>query len=242
MDKVINRTLLVTGASSGIGHAIASLLLRQGYRVIGMARDFSKSSFDNENFVAVSIDLARLDELPARLETLLNDEQAIDGAICCAGRGRFGSLEEFSYSQIGSLLELNLTSQIYLVRALIPGMKQRASGDIIFMGSESARSGGKRGAVYSAAKFGLRGLAQSLRHECAASGVRVSIVNPGMVKTAFFDDLDFQHGDEPQNYILPEDVASAVLTMLEARPGTVFDEINLSPQKKVVRFPKPGKR
>ena len=242
MNNATNRTILITGASSGIGHAIATLLLRQGYRVIGLARDFSKSSLDSENFVAVSIDLSRLDELAAHLETLIRDEPVIDGVICCAGSGRFGSLEEFSYPQIKALIELNLTSQIYLVRILLPGMKQRASGDIIFMGSESARSGGKRGAVYSAAKFGLRGLAQSLRQECAASGVRVSIVNPGMVKTAFFDGLDFQPGDEPENYILPEDVARAVLTILEARAGTVIDEINLSPQKKVIRFPKPGER
>ena len=242
MDKATDRTILVTGASSGIGQAITTLLLRRGYRVIGLARDFSKAAFDSENFVAISIDLSRLDELAARLETLIQKEPAIDGIICCAGSGRFGSLEEFSHTQIRALIELNLTSPIYLARTLIPGMKQRASGDIIFMGSEAARTGGKRGAVYSAAKFGLRGLAQSLRQECAASGVRVSIVNPGMVKTAFFDELDFQPGDAPDNYILPEDVALAVLAILETRTGTVFDEINLSPQKKVIRFPKPGER
>ena len=242
MTETTDRTILVTGASSGIGHAIATLLLRRGYRVIGLARDFSKAAFDSKNFVAISIDLSRLDELAARLETLIQKEPAIDGIICCAGSGRFGSLEEFSHTQIRALIELNLTSPIYLARTLIPGMKQRASGDIIFMGSEAARTGGKRGAVYSAAKFGLRGLAQSLRQECAASGVRVSIVNPGMVKTAFFDELDFQPGDAPDNYILPEDVALAVLAILETRTGTVFDEINLSPQKKVIRFPKPGER
>ena len=242
MKNANNKTVLVTGASSGIGLAITTLLLNRGYRVIGMARNFSKIHFDSDRFRAVSIDLSGLDELPEQLQALMNDEQKIDGVICCAGSGRFGSLEEFSYTQISALLDLNLTSQIYLVRALIPGMKKRAAGDIVFIGSESARCGGKRGAVYSAAKFGLRGLAQSLRHECAASGIRVSIVNPGMVKTAFFDELDFQHGDEPENYILPEDVASAVLTIIEARTGTVFDEINLSPQKNVVRFQKPGKR
>ena len=242
MTETTDRTILVTGASSGIGQAIATLLLRRGYRVIGLARDFSKAAFDSENFVAISIDLSRLDELAARLEILIQKEPAIDGVILCAGSGRFGSLEEFSHTQIRALIELNLTSPIYLARTLIPGMKQRTSGDIIFMGSEAARTGGKRGTVYSAAKFGLRGLAQSLRQECAASGVRVSIVNPGMVKTAFFDELDFQPGDAPDNYILPEDVALAVLAILETRTGTVFDEINLSPQKKVIRFPKPGER
>ena len=214
MTETTDRTILVTGASSGIGHAITTLLLRRGYRVIGLARDFSKAAFDSENFVAISIDLSRLDELAARLEILIQKEPAIDGVILCAGSGRFGSLEEFSHTQIRALIELNLTSPIYLARTLIPGMKQRASGDIIFMGSEAARTGGKRGAVYSAAKFGLRGLAQSLRQECATSGVRVSIVNPGMVKTAFFDELDFQPGDAPDNYILPEDVARAVLAIL----------------------------
>ena len=120
-------------------------------------------------------------------------------------------------------------------------MKQRASGNIVFMGSEAALAGGRRGAVYSAAKFGLRGLAQSLRQECAASGLRVSIINPGMVRTEFFKELDFYPGKAPDNYILPDDVAVAVQMVLEARQGTVFDEINLSPQKKVVVFTKPGK-
>ena len=233
-----HRTIVVTGASSGIGRAIALLLLEQGHKVIGIARDFSKAPYDEENFTAVSVDLSDLEKLPAWLDTLAREHNTIDGVICCAGSGRFGSLEEFSYDQIRSLLEINLTSQIYLVRALLPGMKQRGRGDIIFMGSGAARTGGKRGAVYSAAKFGLRGLAQSLREECASNGVRVSIINPGMVKTAFFDNLDFRHGEEPDNYIQPEDVARAALTILEAREGTVFDEINLSPQKKVVRFTK----
>ena len=234
------KTILVTGASSGIGRAITTLLLEQGYRVTGLGRDFSKFPCHDKHFTAVSMDLSDLDSLPARLDEIIREQPAIDGVVCCAGSGRFGSLEEFSCAQIRSLLDLNLTSQICLVRTLLPGMKQRGSGTIIFMGSEAALAGGKRGAIYSAAKFGLRGLAQALRQECAASGIRISIINPGMVKTEFFDALDFRPGEAADNYILPEDVARAVLLILEAREGTVFDEINLSPQKKVIRFPKPG--
>jgi NADP-dependent 3-hydroxy acid dehydrogenase YdfG len=233
------KTILVTGASSGIGRATTTLLLEQGYRVTGLARDFSKFPCHDRHFTAVSMDLSDLDSLPDRLDELIRKEPAIDGVVCCAGSGRFGSLEEFSCAQIRKLLDLNLTSQVCLVRSLLPGMKQRKSGNIIFMGSEAALAGGKRGAIYSAAKFGLRGLAQALRQECAASGIQISIINPGMVKTAFFDELDFRPGDAADNYILPEDVARAVLLILEARQGTVFDEINLSPQKKVVCFRKP---
>ena len=232
------KTILVTGASSGIGRAITTLLLDQGYRVTGLARDFSKFPCHDKHFTAVTMDLSDLDSLPARLHEIIRKQPAIDGVVFCAGSGRFGSLEEFSCAQIRSLLDLNLTSQVCLVRTLLPGMKQRGSGNIIFMGSEAALAGGKRGAVYSAAKFGLRGLAQALRQECAASGLRISIINPGMVKTGFFDELDFRPGETSDNYILPEDVARAVLLILEAREGTVVDEINLSPQKKVIRFPK----
>ncbi|MGB5606061.1 MAG: SDR family oxidoreductase [Gammaproteobacteria bacterium] len=235
----VTKSIIVTGASSGIGRATVTRLLENGYRVTGMARDFSKFSCTDSNFRTIALDLSALDALPARLDELLAEHERIDGVVCCAGSGRFGSLEEFSYAQIRTMIELNLTSQIYLVRALLPGMKRQQSGDIVLLGSEAARAGGKRGAVYAAAKFGLRGFAQSIRQECAASGVRVCIINPGMVKTEFFNGLDFRPGREADNYILPEDVAQTVLGILQARAGTVFDEINLSPQKKVVRFTPP---
>ena len=231
-------TIVVTGASSGIGRATASRLLENDYHVIGIARDFSKCPVDSKQFTTLELDLSRLDELPARLDELARDQPSISGLVCCAGSGRFGSLEDFSFEQIRELIDLNLTSQVYVVRALLPAMKRRQAGTIILMGSEAALAGGKRGAVYSAAKFGLRGLAQSLRQECASSDLRVSIINPGMVKTGFFDTLDFRPGDADDNYILPEDVAAVVLEVIETRSGTVIDEINLSPQKKVIHFKK----
>ncbi len=230
------RTIIVTGASRGIGQAISHRLLGEGCRVIGIARSFKQAPASDDRFTAVALDLAEIDLLPAQLRELRNRFPQVDGLICNAGLGRFGSLEEFSAQQIRELIDLNLTSQILLAREFLPLFKKGGAGDLIFMGSEAALQGGKRGAVYSATKFALRGLAQSLREECAGSGVRIGIINPGMVQSGFFDDLDFEPGEAKDNHLLPEDVANAVWLMLSARQGAAIDEINLSPQKKVVRF------
>ena len=101
------------------------------------------------------------------------------------------------------------------------------------MGSEAGLRGSRRGSVYCASKFALRGFAQALREECAASGIRVTIINPGMVLTPFFDDLDFGPGPEPANYVLPEDIADLVTSILSTRSGTVFDEVDVSPLKRL---------
>jgi short-subunit dehydrogenase len=115
-------------------------------------------------------------------------------------------------------------------------LKRRDTADLVFMGSETALSGGIKGAVYSACKSALRGLARSLRQECAAGGVRVGIVNPGMVRTGFYNELDFGPDEAPTSSIAPEDVADLIIAMLCTSPGAVVDEINLSPLKKVIRF------
>ncbi len=234
------RITLVLGASRGIGHAICRRLLAAGHRVIGVARTFSASGSDHPAFTPVVLDLSQLDELAARFQDLLEAHPVIDAVICCAGRGRFGSLEEFSHPQIRALMELNFISHAYAARSFLPAMKRRRRGHLVFIGSEAALAGRRKGAVYCASKFALRGLAQALREECAGSGVHVSIVNPGMVRTDFFDGLDFAPGEEARHHLLPDDVAAAVQLILDARDGAVIDEINLSPLQKHIVFKKDG--
>ncbi len=234
------RSALVTGASSGIGLAICHHLLQQNWQISGLARDFSKSTqlTDNPNFTPVTIDLADLEQLPDTLNQLIKPLPSIEAVIFCAGKGQFASLEEFSYSQIRELMEINFTSQAYLARAVIPKMKQAKCGDLVFLGSEAALNGSRKGSIYCASKFALRGFAQALRDECAKSGVRVSIVNPGMVKTPFFDALNFEPGPEPSESILPVDIAEMVALVLNLRQGSVIDEITCSPVNKTITFKK----
>ena len=117
-------------------------------------------------------------------------------------------------------------------------MKRQGSGDVIFIGSEAALEGKRKGSIYCAGKFALRGFSQALRDECSTGNIRVSIVNPGMVNTNFFTDLNFKPGEDSCEHIEPEDVAEAVAMVLNSRKGTVFDEINLSPQKNKVVWSK----
>ena len=228
------RKLLVTGCSRGIGLAITRQLLADGHQVVGISR--ARPEIDAAGFTHVKLDLSDLDALPDALRDLSKTHPDIDALVLNAGFGRFGSLEQFSSIQIRQLIDLNLTSHVLVTREFLPKLKQKESGDMVFVGSESALKGGRYGAVYSATKFGLRGLVQALQEECSASGVRVGIVNPGMVNTSFFDALDFQPGDEPDQHLVAEDVVAAVMLMLEARPGAVVQEINLQPQKRVIRF------
>jgi short-subunit dehydrogenase len=205
-------------------------------QIIGLGRDFSGWEEIPAGAEFLELELGETDKLPHRLGEIARAHPELDGLVLNAGYGRFGSLEEFSYQQIAEMLDINLLQHIYTTRVFLPRIKSLKRGDLVVIGSEAALSGGKRGAVYAACKFALRGFAQSLRHECSGSGVRVSLINPGMVATDFFQALDFSPGDDPLHHLRPEDVAEAVAMVLSAHPGTVFDEINLSPLQKVIQF------
>lgn len=235
MIDMSGKTALVTGASSGIGLAITRSLLVQQCRVVGIARDFSKTGLESELFEAYSLDLTDLNSAAKLLKTLCRHRR-FDSFIHSAGSGLFGSLEQFSVQQIDEYVRSNLSSALVLSRELVPHMRRQQSGRIIFIGSESALAAGKKGALYSAAKFGLRGLSQSLREDCSRDGIGVSLINPGMVRTPFFDKQAFRPADGADSALSPEDIAEFVLHILRSNPDMVVDEINLSPRNKSIDF------
>ena len=234
----MKRTLLVTGASSGIGRAIARRLLKQGHTVIGTSRDYSQFKTSHKNFHAIEIDFSQLDLVINMIKKLEKSYPLLDGVVFSAGYGQFGSIEQFSYSQIEQLMTVNFTSQAFITRALLPGLKRKAHSNLIYIGSEAALKGSRKGTVYCASKFALRGFTQALREECGSSSVRVSLINPGMVKTDFFDSLSFRPGDDETHALLPEDIAETVSYILDSSNNMVIDEINLNPANKVIKFKK----
>ena len=230
------KSALVTGSSSGIGKAITALLLQNGIKVIGLARDHSKFTPQQSNYCPITVDLSDIANLEKKIQSISKKYPETSIFISNAGYGDFRNLENFSALQIQEFLNLNLISQIILCRNFTSHFKSNGGGDIIILGSEAAMAGKRKSTLYSAAKFGLRGFAQSLRDEVGASGIRVCLINPGLVRSPFFNNLDFEPGEFENNAIAPDDIAKIVLELLNTRNGTIIDEINLSPASNSINF------
>jgi NAD(P)-dependent dehydrogenase (short-subunit alcohol dehydrogenase family) len=224
---------MVAGSSRGIGAAVRDALLARGHRVVGVAR--RAEEFAGDRYSPVALDLSRHEQAAARLRAVLAREERISALVCALGSPLFGHLEQVSERQIRDHLDLNLLSPILLVRTVLAHLKRQPRSDVVLIGSEASLRGGRRGSIYCAAKFGLRGFAQALREEASGSGVHVSLVLPGMVRTGFFEALDFEPGAAPDNAVEPGDIAAGVALILESRDGTVFEELTVMPLKKVVR-------
>lgn len=230
------RKVLVTGSSDGIGRSITLSLLKSGAKVIGLARDHSKFNPETKDYIKYKTDFSNEEILLNTIAKIIKEHKDLDCLVSNAGFGKFGTLETFSTKEINDFIFTNLTSHMILTNKILPHLKKIRKGNIIFIGSESALKGGKNGSLYSAAKFGLRGFSQSIREESCSKNIHVSLINPGMVRTSFFNNLDFMPGEDKSNAIEPDDIGKIIIDILSTRNGSVIEEINLSPLKKVIKF------
>ncbi|MCB1119319.1 MAG: SDR family oxidoreductase [Chlamydiia bacterium] len=214
--------ILITGTTSGIGHTATAKLLETD-AVTGIARRPNPFP-DHPHYTHLQADLTTLTDYPKLTPTAI---------IANAGAGLFGSLENFATSDIHNLIHLNLLAPILLIKHYLPQMKQQEKGKIILIGSEAALNAHRKGTVYCATKFALRGFAQALRHECASNNIQVTLINPGMVDTPFYEHQHFTPGP---SHLTAEDVVDTLIHTLRA-PYPI-DEINLSPQTKTLNFKK----
>ena len=231
-----DKCVLVTGSSSGIGYEITSNLLDLGAKVIGIARNHDKSNLENKNYLKYNCDVSIHDKLEILLKQILKNHPQINCLISNAGYGNFGPLENYSTLQINKFLSTNLTSHLVITKHLLPHFKRNKMGDIIFIGSEAGLSGAKNGSLYCTAKFGLKGFSEALSKDVSNNNIRVAMINPGMVRTEFFKNLNFEPGDSEENAISLRDVSSTVAYILGLSRNTIVDEINLSPLKKAIKF------
>ena len=231
-----DKCVLITGSSSGIGYEITLKLLDLGAKVIGIARDHDRSKLDNKNYTTYKCDVSAHQKLEILLKQILKKHPQINCFISNAGYGDFGPLENFSTLQIKNFIATNLTSHMVITKLLLPHFKRIKIGDIIFIGSEAGLLGAKNGSLYCTAKFGLRGFSEALSKDVANKNIKISIINPGMIRTDFFENLNFEPGVDEENAINIKDVSSTVAYVLGLSRSTIVDEINLSPSKKAIKF------
>jgi short-subunit dehydrogenase len=177
--RISGATVLITGASSGIGAATARAVAAAGGRTVLTGRD-------GDRLAAVAADTGGA-AFVADLTGTVEVAEPVDVLVNNAGVGWAGPFEEMTDADIDRLVAVNLTAPIRLTRALMPGMVERGRGHVVFVASIAGATGVRHEAVYAATKAGLIYFADSLRYELADSGVGVSVVLPGVVDTPFFD-------------------------------------------------------
>ncbi len=215
---------VVTGASSGIGKAIAKRLLTLGYKVIGISRNIKSVDFKNENFISMQADLSNEISTLKMCESLKKYDVYL--LINCAGFGRFEPHEELSFKIITDMIFVNLTAPLLLTNALLRSLKNK-SGYLININSIEALKASKFAGVYSATKAGLKAFSDSLFEETRKSSLSVTNINPDMTQTSFYDELRFNTSDNEEEKLLVSDIADAVEHILAMRKGAVVSDYTI---------------
>ena len=227
------RIAVVTGASRGIGLAVAQALVGAGARVAMLARtaDALRRAAKPLGALAIPCDIADETAATAAAEQVSRDLGAPDVLVNNAGLFTLAPVESQSIAELRATLDVNLIAPFVLARALLPAMREAKQGHIVTIGSIADRVTFPENGAYAASKFGGRALHQVLREELRGSGVRATLVSPGPVDTSLWDAIgpDDRAGFTPRASMLSAAaVADAVLFALTRVPAVNIDELRLS--------------
>jgi 3-oxoacyl-[acyl-carrier protein] reductase len=224
---------LITGASRGLGAALAGELASRGYRLLLVARSGAElqtlaqtlRARHGVNVTAFAADLTDPDALQRCAAQALSQGD-VDVLINNAGTGRYQPLEQWTPREIAECTALNLTAPMLLAHALVPAMVARRRGMVVNIASDLARRYLANMAPYVATKFGLLGFSGSLLREVKQHGVKVTAVLPGIVDTGFGGGAP---GRDERGALNPEQLAAQIAELLELPPHMVLDEVTLHP-------------
>lgn len=221
MTDLKNKNALITGAGKGIGKAIAIALAKEGVNVILVARtqtDVDQLAVEVNNFgvksLALSADVSDINSINTAVEKALAEFKTIDILINNAGIGAFGKFLELEPSDWERIIQVNLMGTYYTTRAVIPQMIERQTGDIINISSTAGLNGNAVTSAYSASKFAVMGLTDSLMQEMRKHNIRVTALTPSTVATDLAIDLKLTDGN-PEKVMQSEDVAELIIAQLK---------------------------
>lgn len=221
---------LVTGASRGIGLAVADALRAAGMHVVRLARSLRDATAERRTDVACDVtDPASVERAVTRVEREVGVPDVI---VNNAGVFFIKPLAETTYEDFTTTLATNLTAAFLITHALVPKMVRRGSGHVVTIGSISDYIGFSGSTAYGASKFGLRGMHEVIRQETAKSGVRTTLISPGPVDTDIWNavDPDSKPGfTKRKDMMRAEDVAAAVVYAVTQPEHVAVTEIRLLP-------------
>ena len=228
------RVALITGASSGIGRSLALLLLGEGARVIATARDAARQERlraaapgDATSLVTVPADVSDEAQLLHVLETAAGTVGMPDIVVANAGFGILKPMSEMQSAEFDAVMATNVRGVWLTLRHTLPAMLEAGGGDMVIVSSLAGKNGFAGGTAYSASKFAVRGIAQSLMLEVRDRNVRVAAVFPGSTDTRFFDDTPMN--PDRDRILAAVDVARTVADLLLSPRRALLSEIDIRP-------------
>ncbi|BAC13810.1 oxidoreductase [Oceanobacillus iheyensis HTE831] len=228
-QRIVNKKIIITGASSGIGEMLAKKVASQGGFPILVARSRDKlitiqkeiDQLYNQRSAIYPIDLTDKDNIDNLIPAIINDNKQIDALINNAGLGVFDSIEDMNYDDLLETFQLNVFAGIQLSQSIIPYLrKTNANTQIVNVISQAAKISTPKSASYASSKQAMLGFTNVLRMECRMSSIHVMAVNLGPVRTNFFEraDKDGTYKQNVEKYMLdPERVADKIVTHLFTR-------------------------
>ncbi len=198
---------LITGTSTGIGQAAALSFARAGYKVYATMRNLAKSeplieaaAAEDLPITVLQLDVTDQGSITDGVKQVLDAEGRIDVLVNNAGLGAACPVETYPEDEHRALFETNYFGLVRMIQAVLPGMRERRSGAVLNVSSIMGRTGGVNQAAYCASKFAVEGMSESLALELAPFGIRVAIIEPGVIGTPIFDNTPL-HYDESSPYL-----------------------------------------
>ena len=226
----MNKTILITGASSGIGKDTARLFQSKGWNVVATMRNPSQETELTKlsNVLVTQLDVTDLESIQSAVSEGIRRFGGIDVLLNNAGYGAYGPLESFSRDKILRQFNTNVLGLLEVTRAILPHFRQNDKGIIINVSSMGGKMTFPLGTLYHGTKFAVEGISESLRYEVEQFGGKVKIIEPGAIATDFAGrSFDFNHDSDLTVYQnIVEKITTAMPNMVKsAAPASIVSEV-----------------